>query len=110
VIKGFLPGTLDHECVEKIGYLHIDLNSPRAEVAVLERLFDRVVPGGIVVFDDYGWKLFRLQKELEDSFMRARGYDILELPTGQGLVVKRSEPEVRMLNKPSALCSPAPTR
>jgi hypothetical protein len=110
VIKGFLPAALDCECPEKIGYLHIDLNSPRAEVAVLERLFNRVVPGGIVVFDDYGWKLFRLQKEAEDSFMHARGYDILELPTGQGLVVKRSEPEVRIQNKPSALCSPAPTR
>jgi hypothetical protein len=91
VIKGFLPDALHYECVEKIGYLHIDLNSPRAEVAVLDRLFDRVVPGGVVVFDDYGWKLFRIQKKLEDSFMRARSYDILELPTGQGLVVKRSE-------------------
>ena len=108
VIKGFLPGTLDHECVEKIGYLHIDLNSPRAEVAVLERLFDRVVPGGIVVFDDYGWKLFRVQKELEDSFMHARGYDILELPTGQGLVVKRSEPEVTMHSRAHALSPYAP--
>jgi hypothetical protein len=90
VIKGFLPEALDSECPEKIGYLHIDLNSPRAEIAVLERLFDRVLPGGVIVFDDYGWKLFRAQKEAEDTFMGARRYDVLELPTGQGLVVKRS--------------------
>jgi hypothetical protein len=74
---------------EQIGFLHIDLNSPRAEIAVLERLFDRVQPGGVVVFDDYGWKIFRKQKQAEDAFMRSRGYEILELPTGQGLVVKR---------------------
>ncbi len=89
VIKGFLPEMLDVDCPERIGFLHVDLNSPRAEVAVLERLFDRVVPGGVVVFDDYGWKLFEKQKIAEDAFMRARGYEVLELPTGQGLVVKR---------------------
>jgi hypothetical protein len=81
VIKGFLP--------ERIGFLHVDLNSPKAEVAMLERLFDRVIPSGVVVFDDYGWKLFDQQKIAEDQFMRARGYEVLELPTGQGLVVKR---------------------
>jgi O-methyltransferase len=89
VIKGFLPEALDVACPERIGFLHVDLNSPRAEVAVLERLFDRVSPGGAVVFDDYGWKLFEKQKLAEDEFMRSRGYEILELPTGQGLVVKR---------------------
>jgi hypothetical protein len=40
VIKSFLPEALDQVRLEKIGYLHIDLNSPAAEVAVLERLFD----------------------------------------------------------------------
>jgi hypothetical protein len=89
VIKGFLPEALDVACPERIGFLHVDLNSPRAEVAVLEQLFDRVLPGGAVVFDDYGWKLFEKQKIAEDAFMRARGYEVLELPTGQGLVVKR---------------------
>ncbi len=89
VVKGVLPDALAVACPEKISYLHIDLNSPRAEVAVLERLWDRVSSGGIVVFDDYGWKLFHRQKEAEDGFFRRRGYEVLELPTGQGLVVKR---------------------
>ena len=88
VIKGFLPKALDEARPDRIGYLHLDLNSARAEVAVLEQLFDRVVSGGVIVFDDYGWWQYRTQKPVEDEFMRARGYDILELPTGQGLVVK----------------------
>jgi len=89
VVKGFLPQALEGRAPERIGYLHVDLNSPRAEIAVLDRLFDRVVPNGVIVFDDYGWKGFRKQKEAEDAFMRARDHEILELPTGQGLVVKR---------------------
>jgi O-methyltransferase len=89
VIKGTLPDTLEQESPETIGYLHIDLNSPDAEIGVLDRLFDRVVPGGVIVFDDYGWVEFMKQKRAEDAFMSGRGYAILELPTGQGLVIKR---------------------
>jgi O-methyltransferase len=87
--KGFLPEALDAATPDCIGFLHIDLNSPRAEIAVLERLFDRVLPGGVIVFDDYGWKMFHKQKEAEDDFMRRRGHEILELPTGQGLLIRR---------------------
>jgi len=89
VIKGVLPDVLDKVAPDRISFLHIDLNSPTAEVAVLDILFDRVVSGGMVVFDDYGWFEYINQKRAEDAFMNDRGYTILELPTGQGLVVKR---------------------
>lgn len=88
--KGYLPGTLERDGYpERIAYLHIDLNVAPVEIACLNLLFDRVVPGGMVVFDDYGWKVFHRQKDAEDAFFAARGYHVLELPTGQGLVVKR---------------------
>jgi O-methyltransferase len=89
IVRGVLPDTLSEVAPERIAFLHIDLNSPAAEIATLERLFDRVVPNGLIVFDDYGWHLFRKQREAEDAFMASRGYHILELPTGQGLIVKR---------------------
>jgi O-methyltransferase len=89
VHKGFLPAGLEGRTPEAIAWLHVDLNSAMAEVAVLEALFDRVVPGGLIVLDDYGWIAYRLQKSAEDAFFAARGYSVLELPTGQGLVVKR---------------------
>jgi O-methyltransferase len=88
VIRGFLPESLRIAMPSRIAFLHVDLNSPAAEVGVLEILFDRVVPGGMIVFDDYGWHVFRKQRLAEDRFMAERGHAILELPTGQGLVVK----------------------
>lgn len=88
IVEGVVPDSFVQALPERIAYLHIDLNSPTAEVAALEVLFDRVTPGGAIVFDDYGWHLFRKQKEAEDAFFAARGYRVLELPTGQGLVVK----------------------
>lgn len=89
VIKGVVPDIFAYEAPEKISFLHIDLNSPAAEVGALEVLFPRLTKSAIVIFDDYGWKLFHRQKEAEDEYMRKLGYEILELPTGQGMFVKR---------------------
>jgi O-methyltransferase len=89
VTKGIVPDILHQIAPGQIAFLHLDMNSPRAEAGALEVLFDRISPGGIIVFDDYGWKLYQKQKEAADSFMAARGQVILELPTGQGLTIKR---------------------
>ena len=63
------------------------MNSPAPEIGALNALFHRVSIGGIVVFDDYDYSL-REQKKAVDHFMAECGYHVLELPTGQGVVVK----------------------
>lgn len=88
VTKGAVPEVLQQVSPEKIAFLHLDLNNTPAEIGALELLFDRVSPGGIIILDDYGWIAYRAQKEAEDPFFEKRGYRVLELPTGQGLVVK----------------------
>jgi O-methyltransferase len=87
--RGFLPGALAGRTPKNIAWLHIDLNAAIPEVETLELLFDRVVPSGAVILDDYGWLVLRAQKDAEDAFFERRGYSVLELPTGQGLVIKR---------------------
>lgn len=89
IIKGYLPETLDPIHPEKISFLHMDLNSPGAEVDTLRKLWPRIVVGGFIIFDDYGWKVFAKQKEAEDQFASEHGLSILELPTGQGLLLKK---------------------
>jgi O-methyltransferase len=89
IVRGVLPDILADVVPDKIAFMHMDLNSPAASVGSLEVLFDRIVPGGMVIFDDYGWYAYRREKELEDPFVASRGHQILELPTGQGLLVKR---------------------
>ena len=90
VTRGFLPESLEGRAPEKIAWLHIDLNAARPEVETLAALFDRIVPGGSIILDDYGWVALRAQKDAEDRFFADRGYSVLELPTGQGLVIKRA--------------------
>ena len=88
ITKGYLPDALDPIHPAEVSFLHMDLNSPGAEVNTLRKLWPRVVQGGIVVFDDYGWKVFAKQKEEEDRFASEYGLSILEMPTGQGLLIK----------------------
>lgn len=88
VVQGKVPDSFRKACPDKIALLHIDMNSAASEIAALEALFDRVVPGGVILFDDYGWTGYAAQRHAEDAFMAERGHMILELPTGQGLVIK----------------------
>jgi hypothetical protein len=75
---------------ERIAWLHLDLNQPAAELAALDALFDRIVPGGLLILDDYEWAMaYRRQKIAEDPWFEARKYRVIPLPTGQGLVIKR---------------------
>lgn len=95
IVPGIVPDTFESECPDRISFLHIDMNSSASEIAALEHLYDRVSPGGIIVFDDYGWEAYRSQKKAEDNFMSARNQHILELPTGQGLLVKQESTDSR---------------
>lgn len=88
VTQGRVPESFSQALPEKIAFLHLDLNNAEAEISALEILFDRLVPGGVMVLDDYGWLGYRAQKLAEDDWLGERGYNVLELPTGQGLVIK----------------------
>lgn len=88
IIKGYIPDSFKQGLPEKISFLHVDMNNAEGEIAALNVMWDRVVPGGICILDDYGWKNFAPQKKEEDLFFENRGYTILELPTGQGMVLK----------------------
>ena len=53
---------------ESLSYMHIDLNNHAGELAVLNALFDRLKPGGILILDDYEWAgVYRAQKKEEDQ-------------------------------------------
>lgn len=90
IVRGTVPDSFQQAVPEKIAFLHIDMNSEKAEILALEHLFDRVVPGGFIVLDDFGWGVNVKQMSAELAFMNARGHQILEIPTGQGVIIKHA--------------------
>lgn len=88
IVRGIVPDSFQSAVPEKIAFLHIDMNSEMAEMLALQHLFDKVTPGGMIVFDDFGWTCNVNQTRAELAFMNERGHHIMELPTGQGVVIK----------------------
>ena len=65
------------------------MNYPAPESAALQVVLPRLSQGGFIVFDDYGWWGYSAQKRVLDPIAATHGFSILELPTGQGLLMKR---------------------
>lgn len=88
VIQGSVPDTLPQVTTEKICYLSIDMNSVYPEIAALEFFWDKIVPGGVIILDDYGFANNRDQKLAHDEWAATKQIKILSLPTAQGLIIK----------------------
>jgi O-methyltransferase len=71
-----------------LAFVHLDLNASAPTLHVLEHVYDRLVAGGVVVFDDYGWPGYEDQRRGIHAFLRDRPEVLIALPTGQGVVTK----------------------
>lgn len=89
VIRGSVTDSFIQGFLERIAFAHIDINNPDRESGALNEVLPRLSPGGIIIFDDYGWWSHSSQKRALDPIAAAHGLIILELPTGQGLLFKR---------------------
>jgi len=89
LIKGPIPDTLTQCPASQIAFLSIDMNCVAPELAALEYFWDKVVSGGFIVLDDYGFNSHLNQKIAHDKFAKSKNVEILSLPTGQGLIRKQ---------------------
>ena len=88
IIRGRVPETLQHVKSEKFSYISIDMNVVAAEIAAAEFLWPKLVPGGMMLLDDYGWESHIQQKIAFDEFAERHGIEVLSLPTGQAILMK----------------------
>jgi hypothetical protein len=88
LVRGTVPQTLTTVDIDKVCYLHVDMNIAAPERAALEHFWDKMVPGGVILFDDYGFDGFQEQYDSANEFAAQRGVTIATLPTGQGLLLK----------------------
>lgn len=73
-----LPEYIKNHPELKIALLHIDVDVYNPTKIILENLFDRVVQGGLVVFDDYG--TVEGETKAVDDFFRDKSFKIEKLP------------------------------
>ncbi|MEO8413520.1 MAG: TylF/MycF/NovP-related O-methyltransferase [Ginsengibacter sp.] len=89
IIKGSVPETLPAVDTDKVCYLSVDMNCVEPEVQALEFFWSKMVSGGVIILDDYGYaNVTQNQKEAHDAFAKSKNVEILTLPTCQGLLIK----------------------
>ena len=88
VVQGIVPEVLSKLNIRKVAYLHLDMNCVPPEVAAFNYFWERLVPGGFVLLDDYAYKNRKLQHVAMNDAAAAKDMKIASLPTGQGLLIK----------------------
>jgi hypothetical protein len=71
----------------EIAYLRVEDSDPSMITGALSRLFAKVSVGGSVLIEGYG--ALAVRGEMLDRYIQRLDHPVLELPTGQGLIIKQ---------------------
>lgn len=77
-IEETVPQYIDKHPELKIALLHVDVDVYKASTIILKHLYDRVVVGGLVVFDDFGFEVG--ETKAIDEYFSGRNVLIEKLP------------------------------
>jgi len=87
VHKGWIP-----ECFGKVendtfSFIHIDVDLYQPTLDSLKFFYPRVVSGGVILMDDYGFETCAGAYRAAQEFFADKPEKILHIPTGQGMVI-----------------------
>ncbi|MCX6600059.1 MAG: class I SAM-dependent methyltransferase [bacterium] len=85
---GLFPQTAQGLCERTFCMVHADVDIYSSTRACCEFFYPRLVGGGILVFDDYGYLSCPGVKSAADEFFAGKPETPVFLPTGQAFVVK----------------------
>ncbi|RUV76920.1 MAG: methyltransferase [Mesorhizobium sp.] len=87
---GWIPETFSSVSDRRFALVHIDVDLYEPTRDALAFFYDRVCANGMIICDDYGSGLCPGARKAFDQFFENRPEGIIELPTGQAIVVKAS--------------------
>jgi hypothetical protein len=86
---GFIPETFKAVKDSKFAFVHIDVDLYQTTKDCCAFFYDRMVSGGVMIFDDYGFPRYRFaEKQAADEFFSDKAESLISLATGQCIVIK----------------------
>ena len=96
IVKGYFKDTIPTLRLNKIAILRIDADYYESYKLVLENFYHRVVPGGYVIFDDYGsWE--GAKKAVDEFFKGSVKLKYLTKPPCPAYIKKKEIPLFKLL-------------
>ena len=89
VLRGWIPEVFAQASIERLVFAHVDVDIHDPTLASFEYFYDLLVPGGLLVCDDYGFSMCEGARQAVDEFMAPRPENVIHSPTGQGIVIKQ---------------------
>jgi O-methyltransferase len=86
--KGWIPDTFQGLDDRRYAFAHIDVDLYQSALDCCRYFYPRLVPGGVLLFDDYGFPAARGEKDAVDEFFADKPESPISLLTGQSLVIK----------------------
>jgi hypothetical protein len=87
-IQGWIPDCFSGTGDRAFRFLHIDVDLFQPTLDSLVYFYPRLVAGGVVLLDDYGLLTCQGARGAVDEFFADKPESIVELPTGQAVVIK----------------------
>lgn len=86
---GAIPATFPAVKYKTFALVHVDVVTYKATEDCCTFFYDRMVRGGVIIFDDYGFPGFKFgAKRAVDEFFADKTESPISLPTGQCIVIK----------------------
>jgi O-methyltransferase len=85
---GFIPSTFEGLNSDAIAFAHIDLDLYDAILESCKFIYPRLLKGGVMVFDDYGFPSCPGARKAVDEFFSEKPEFPVVMPSGQCFVVK----------------------
>ena len=89
VLPGWIPERFAEVADRQFRLVHIDVDLYQPTRDSLNFFYPRLVKGGVIVMDDYGFKTCPGATQAADELAASEGIEILHLATGQGVILKR---------------------
>lgn len=90
ILKGMFPDDTADRFTGAIRLLHVDVDVYQSAKGVVEWAFDRIVPEGIIVFDDYGFASCSGIAKLCEEYERDPRFLFVHNWNGHCVLIKRS--------------------
>jgi len=93
--RGWIPDRFSEVTDRRFCFVHVDVDLYRPTRDSLDFFFARLVPGGVMVCDDYGFDTCPGARKAMDEFAAQHRLAVLDLPSGQGVIINRQPNTMR---------------
>jgi O-methyltransferase len=87
--RGWIPHRFEEVADRSFCFVHVDVDLYEPTRDAIEFFYPRVVPGGVMLFDDYGSVASPGATKAIDDFMADRPEPLIHVPSAQAFLIKR---------------------